>query len=48
MKLLLIFLLLPLSAKQLPLQPLPFAKPADVGMSPEALAKIDPAVENLI
>lgn len=48
MKLLLILLLLPLSAKQLPIQALPFAKPADVGMSPDALAKIDPAVENLI
>ncbi len=48
MKLLPFLLLLPLSAKQLPIQPLPFAKPADVGISPDALAKIDPAIENLI
>ena len=43
MKYLLFLLALPLVAKELPV-----SKPEDVGMSSEALAKIDPAVESLI
>lgn len=41
-------LLLSLQAKEAPFQPLPVSKPEDLGMSSEALAEIDPAVETLI
>jgi CubicO group peptidase (beta-lactamase class C family) len=41
-------LLLPLSAKQPLPQPLPVADPEEVGMSAKGLAKIKPAVEQLI
>ena len=43
MKFLFFLLALPILAKEIPT-----AKPEDVGMSSEALAKIDPAVEKLI
>ncbi|MEJ6581604.1 MAG: serine hydrolase domain-containing protein [Akkermansiaceae bacterium] len=46
--LLLFFLAVPLLAKELPIQPLPVAKPNDLGMSAETLAEIAPAVEDLI
>jgi CubicO group peptidase (beta-lactamase class C family) len=48
LNLFLFLFLLPLCAKELPHQPLPVGKPEDVGMSSETLARIDPAVENLI
>ncbi|MGY8648064.1 MAG: serine hydrolase domain-containing protein [Verrucomicrobiales bacterium] len=38
----------PLTAKESLSKPLPTAKPEDLGMSTDALAKIDPAVEKLI
>ncbi len=47
-KFLLPFLLLPLTAKEPKSQPLSLSKPETLGMSSEALAKIDPAVEKLI
>lgn len=46
--LLLLVLTFPLFAKESPIQPLPTAKPGDLGMSAETLAEIAPAVEDLI
>ena len=39
---------LPSFAKELPLKPIPYRNAAEVGMSPDVLAKIDPTVEELI
>ena len=47
-KLLFLILALPIFAKEPLTKPLPTAKPETLGMSTEALAKIDPAVEKLI
>jgi CubicO group peptidase (beta-lactamase class C family) len=45
---LLLCLTVPLFAKELPIQPLPTAKPDSLGMSAETLAEINPAVEKFI
>ena len=43
-----LFLCLPLAAKEKGIEPLPVSAPGKVGMSPEILAKIGPEIENLI
>ncbi len=43
-----LFLCLPIAAKETKIKPLPVSTPGEVGMSPEVLAKIDPAIEGLI
>jgi hypothetical protein len=44
----LFFLCLPVAAKETKIKALPVSTPEEVGMSPEVLAKIDPALEELI
>ena len=43
-----LFLCLPLAAKETKIKALPVSTPGEVGMSPEVLAKIDPALQELI